>query len=150
MSWLEQLLWPRTRRVLSNIELDVAALRAAGLEQKTVLNTVLKEIRAMGAREEQAYEKLAADIQTVKDGWGSLVAERDALKAALESADADAAAQVQAALDADSDVDAAKVEAADAALADLLPPPPAEELPAEEPPAEEPPADNSGDDQPAA
>ncbi len=136
MSWLEQLLWPRTRRVLSNIELDVAALRVAGLEQKTITNTVLKELRAMGAREDAAYEKLAADIQTVKDGWGSLVAERDALKAALESADADAAARVQAALDADSEVDAAKVEAADAALADLLPPAP----PADEPPVDEPPA----------
>jgi hypothetical protein len=135
MSWLEQLLWPRTRRVLSNIELDVAALRVAGLEQKTISNTVLKELRAMGAREDAAYEKLAADIQTVKDGWGSLVAERDALKAALESADADAAAQVQAALDADSEVDAAKVEAADAALADLVAPPVVEEPPVDEPPA---------------
>jgi hypothetical protein len=135
VSWLEQLLWPRTRRVLSNIELDVAALRVAGLEQKTISNTVLKELRAMGAREDAAYEKLAADIQTVKDGWGSLVAERDALKAALENADADAAAQVQAALDADSDVDAAKVEAADAALADLVAPPVVEEPPVDEPPA---------------
>lgn len=135
MSWLEQLLWPRTRRVLSNIELDVAALRVAGLEQKTVTNTVLKEIRAMGAREDQAYAKLSADIQTVKDGWASLVAERDQWKAAAEAAGADVAAQVQAALDADSEVDAAKVEAADAALADLVAPPVVEEPPVDEPPA---------------
>lgn len=81
----------------------------------------LKSMEAlMGAREDAAYEKLNATILTVKDGWASLVAERDALKAALEDADADAAAQVAAALDADSDVDASKVEAADSALAELV------------------------------
>lgn len=75
----------------------------------------------MAAREDAAYEKLNATILTVKDGWASLVAERDALKAALEASDANAAAQVQAALDADSEVDAGKVEAADAALAEIAP-----------------------------
>jgi hypothetical protein len=134
VSWLDYFTWPNA--AISDIERDMAIVKPAVLEQKTILNTVLKEIRAMGAREDQAYEKLAADIQTVKDGWASLVAERDQWKAAAEAAGADVAAQVQAALDADSDVDAGKVEAADAALADLLPPAP----PADQPPVDEPPA----------
>jgi hypothetical protein len=45
---------------------------------------------------------------------------------------------VQAALDADSEFDAAKVEAADAALAELVPP--------AEPPVEPAPAENSVDE----
>jgi hypothetical protein len=134
VSWLDYFTWPNA--AISDIERDMAIVKPAVLEQKTILNTVLKEIRAMGAREDQAYEKLAADIQTVKDGWASLVAERDQWKAAAEAAGAEVAAQVQAALDADSDVDAGKVEAADAALADLLPPAP----PADQPPVDEPPA----------
>ena len=87
---------------------------------ETKIDTLIRKVDRMAAREDAAYEKLNASIQTVKDGWASLVAERDALKAALESADADAAVRVQEALDADSEVDAGKVEAADAALAELV------------------------------
>lgn len=84
------------------------------------LDNLIRKVDRMAAREDAAYEKLSASIQTVKDGWASLVAERDQYKAALEAADANQAAAVQAALDADSDVDAGKVEAADAALAELV------------------------------
>lgn len=110
-----------------NLQYDIARIVAITLGNTARLNRIEKELTAMAAREDQAFSDLNATIQTVKEGWASLIAERDALKAALEAADADAAAQVQAALDADSDVDAAKVEAADAALAELVatPEPPA-------------------------
>src|SRR5688500_16364189 len=115
--------WLWLRQILYDLAADLTSIRRAVSGHSGDLTTIKKEIRAMAAREDAAYEKLAADIATVKDGWASLVAERDALKTALENADANAAAQVQAALDADSDVDAAKVEAADAALAELVAPP---------------------------
>jgi hypothetical protein len=99
-------------------------------------NLLHKMEAAMAAREDAAYDKLNATIATVKDGWGSLVAERDRYKAALEAADANQAAAVAAALEADSDVDAGKVEAADAALAELVPAPSSEpDVPVEESPA---------------
>lgn len=113
---------PFTTEDVLNLQHDVARIVAITLGNSIRLNNLHKEIAAMAAREDQAYADLNATILTVKEGWASLVAERDALKAALEAADADAAAQVQAALDADSDVDAAKVEAADAALAELVTP----------------------------
>lgn len=113
---------PFTTEDVLNLQHDVARIVAITLGNSIRLNNLHKEITAMAAREDSAYADLNATILTVKEGWASLVAERDALKAALEAADANAAAQVQAALDADSDVDAAKVEAADAALAGLVTP----------------------------
>ena len=81
----------------------------------------------MAAREDAAYEQLNTSIQTVKDGWAALVAERDQYKTALEQADATRAQAVADALEADSDVDAGKIEAANAALNELVAPaPPAE------------------------
>lgn len=118
MSWFTDYFWPAN--TLSDIERDIAALRRRVENNHEIM---IKELRIMAAREDQAYADLTATILTVKDGWASLVAERDALKEALENADANAAAQVAAALEADSDVDAAKVEAADAALAELVVPP---------------------------
>lgn len=118
MSWFTDYFWPAN--TLSDIERDIAALRRRVENNHEIM---IKELRIMAAREDQAYADLTATILTVKDGWASLVAERDALKEALENADADAAAQVAAALEADSEVDAAKVEAADAALAELVVPP---------------------------
>lgn len=97
---------------ISRTDLDLASLEAK-------VETLIRKVDIMAQREDQAYADLTATILTVKDGWASLVAERDALKAALENADADAAVRVQEALDSDSDVDAGKVEAANAALAEL-------------------------------
>ena len=133
MSWTDWFTWPRA--ALSNIEADTASVRMSVRSLTGKVDQLQKDVQIMAAREDQAYENLNATIQTVKDGWASLVAERDALKAALENADANAAAQVQAALDADSDVDASKVEAADAALAELVAPAPEPAPPAEEPQA---------------
>lgn len=122
MSWTDRFCWPRA--ALSDLQRDVAAGYVLLEEVRKSNVDIKKELIAMGARETAAYEALNATILTVKDGWASLVAERDALKAALEAASADVAAQVQAALDADSEVDAGKVEAADAALAEISPPAP--------------------------
>lgn len=119
MSWFDRFCWPRA--ALSDLQRDVAAGYVLLEEIRNSNVDIKRELQAMAAREDAAYEKLNATILTVKDGWASLVAERDALKAALEASDANAAAQVQAALDADSEVDAGKVEAADAALAEIAP-----------------------------
>lgn len=118
MSWFSDYFCPD----VSDLHRDIAALRLIADAQTVTLHKIRKELLIMAAREDAAYEALTATILTVKDGWASLVAERDALKEALENADANAAAQVAAALEADSDVDAAKVEAADAALAELVVP----------------------------
>lgn len=118
MSWFTDFFWPANK--LSDLERDIAALRR---RNEVHHENLIKELRIMAAREDAAFEALNTTILTVKDGWASLVAERDALKEALENADADAAAQVAAALEADSDVDAGKVEAAEAALAELVAPP---------------------------
>lgn len=120
MNWFEWQWWGKA--AVSDIQADAAATRLAVNNLTLKIIQLQKDVKLMAAREDAAYEQLNATIQTVKDGWASLIAERDALKAALENADANAAAQVQAALDADSEVDASKVEAADAALAELVPP----------------------------
>jgi hypothetical protein len=125
--------WLWLRHTLFDLAGDAAATRIVLLDITAQLKTIKREVRAMAAREDAAYEKLNATILTVKDGWASLVAERDALKEALENADAEAATRVQAALDADSDVDAGKVEAADAALAELASQPAPEPEPTPEP-----------------
>lgn len=122
--------------VLIDLQRDLARLLSATLGNTARLNHLRKEIATMAAREDQAYANLNASIQTVKDGWSSLVAERDALKAALEEENATRAQAVQDALDADSEVDAAKVEAADAALNELVAQPaPGHDDGGEEPPA---------------
>lgn len=100
-------------------------VRLAGLKRK---------LDDMAEREDAAYARQAELIQSVKDGWGSLVTENAALKEALENADADAARRVQEALDADSNVDAGKVEAANSALDELLNPPAPQPEPAPEEP----------------
>jgi hypothetical protein len=69
----------------------------------------------MTAREDAAWAQQATDIQSVKDGWAALQAQVADLQAQLAAA---GVAQ-QAALDADSLEDAAKVEAGNAALESL-------------------------------
>jgi len=85
----------------------------------------------MGAREDAAYAKLGDTINTIKDGWAAKDAEIRVLREQLANADADAQARVEAALEADSDVDAGKVEAADSALAELVAVAPDPEVPSE-------------------
>lgn len=119
MSWFTDFFWPAD--AISNIQRDITALQMTA-------NIIKKELRTMADRENAAYDALNATILTVKDGWAVLVASNAAkdariaeLEAALEAADPTAA--VAAALEEDSVADAAKVEAADAALAELVAPP---------------------------
>lgn len=105
-----------------------------------VIQVHLNEMEArMGAREDAAHDNLNATIETVKAGWAALQAENANLKSQLDAA----AVNYQAQLDADSEADAAKIEEADAKLAELTAQP-AEEPAAEEPaPVEEPPAEET-------
>lgn len=73
----------------------------------------------MGAREDAAFEKLNSTIVTIKDGWAAKDAKIAVLEAQVAAAGPEQEAAVAAALEADSEFDAAKVEAADAALAEL-------------------------------
>lgn len=125
MTWFGDNVWPGP--AVMAIRYDIT--RLAQQQHK-----ILEELKAMAAREEAAYVKLSADIATVKEGWAALVASNAAkdtriaeLEAALAAADPTAA--VAAALELDSDADAAKVEAADATLAALVAPPAAPEPP---------------------
>jgi hypothetical protein len=106
-----------------------------GLISGAEMKKLLSEMEArMGAREDAAYDKINATIGTVKEGWAALQAENANLKSQLENA----GVEFQAKLDADSEADAAKVEAADASLSELVAV--AEQPPTEEPPVEENPA----------
>jgi hypothetical protein len=132
--------------VLSDIQADAAATRLAVNNAISKINQLSKDVQTMGAREDQAYAALNANIAAVKEGWAVLVAgnaAKDAriaeLEAALANADANAAANLATALDADSEADAAKVEAADAAIAELVAAPAPEPQPE---PTPQPPADD--------
>jgi hypothetical protein len=117
----EHLMWPF--KALAELIDHTQRIRRA------VVNEIPARLREMESRmanrEQAAYENLSATIQSVRDGWTALVAERDQYKAALEAADADEAAAVAAALEADSEYDAEKIETADAQLAELVAQPPA-------------------------
>lgn len=96
-----------------------------------MINTKMtREFKRMGAREDAAYARQGELIQAVKDGSAAKDAEIAALRAELENADATALERVNEALEADSDFDAEKVEAGNAALEELVAAPsPADEGP---------------------
>lgn len=122
------------KRALKSIRSDAAAERAEARvrhqEVMTKLSQITERLDIMAAREEAAWEKHAADVAAVKAGWDTLVASNAAkdqriadLEAALEAAGGDVQAQIDAALEVDSEGDAVKVESANAALESLLAPP---------------------------
>lgn len=143
MSWLEQLLWPRRRRVLSNIELDVAATRLAVLEIVTRLNKMEKHMAA----DRDLLAQIAADLTTLATPVAALVASEAALRARVVELEGEAAADEAGDLEAAGAVKTAFDNLASKLTAEPESPD-VEPLP--EAPVEEPPADNSGDDQPAA
>jgi hypothetical protein len=112
--------WNQWRPLLRR---DAVALYGALREQ---LNTITEELHDMTVREDAADARTAELIELVRQHEAALKAENDALKAALASADADKAA----ALDAESEADAGRQEAFNAALDELAGSAPAE------PPAE--------------
>lgn len=122
------------KRTLKNIRTDAAVERAeARMRHSEImikLNQLSGRLDIMAAREDAAWEKQAADVAAVKAGWDTLVASNAAkdqqitdLQAALEAAGGDVQAQIDAALEVDSEGDAVKVEAANAALEALTAPP---------------------------
>ncbi len=144
MSWLDYFTWPKA--AISDLQRDMATI-------KPVLLRIPKQLTAMEARmselEDQTRVELAAAITGALGAYDAKVAElaavsaeRDNLRAALETADADKAAAVEAAVSADDAGDAAfNAEQVDA-LRRLQPvvEPPADNPPADEPPVDEPPA----------
>lgn len=74
----------------------------------------------MAEREDAAYARQEELIGLVKEGYTAKDVEIVALREALAGADAAAVARVDAALAADSDFDAAKVERANSALEELV------------------------------
>jgi hypothetical protein len=114
--------------VIRSIAVDTSATRADVETLTQKIRQLKKEIRIMGAKQDVAYAQLVDDLNKVVTGWASLIAERDALKAALEQADASKAAAVTAALDEDDTHDADAIIAADAIVSGLVDnPPPAPE-----------------------
>lgn len=134
---LRPLFW---RDLLLVVEIVVDAVQRAVTPR---FDAILKEIQIMGQQTDAGLAHLKDDLSKVRDGWASLVAERDQYKAALENADADKAAAVASALEADDAHDAASIQEADALVHDLVnkaEQPPADSgdgsAPVENPPAE--------------
>lgn len=127
MNAFEWLWWGKA--AVSDIQADTAATRISVDSLFRKIDQLSKDVKTMGDREDAAYAALSGKIDTVKEGWAVLVASNAAkdtriaeLEAALATADADAAAELAAALEADSEGDAVKVEAAGAALDELVAP----------------------------
>jgi len=98
-------------RRLHNIEAALARLEETS-------SKTYREVQDMSVK----TDKLEADIATVAAGYQAVVVERDALKTALAASDADKAQAVADAVAAE-DADAqAKIDAADAVVAGILPP----------------------------
>jgi hypothetical protein len=113
--------------ILSDLQRDVMAIRIALMDQSTSIIEIKRELTTMTEREDAAWARQAELIQSVKDGYSALVTERDAWKKAAEDAGA--------ALESDSLADAEKVEAANAALEELVAQPAPTPEPTPEPPA---------------
>jgi hypothetical protein len=126
--------WPTNH---GDWKLVLNAITASERALSRKLDNVLKEIKKMSV----SVDKLEADIQTVAAGYQAVVAERDALKAALAAADATSAQAVADAVAAEDSDSQAKIDAADAIVAGILPPAPVEPAPADG--GEVPPVDGS-------
>ncbi len=90
MSWSDWFTWPR--RTISDIDARTFWLRV----ELPQLLTAMEE--RMSAREDETRAELSAAIDGALSAYDAVVAERDQYKAALETADADKAAAVAAAV----------------------------------------------------
>jgi hypothetical protein len=136
--------------VLSDIQADGAATRLSVNTAIRKIDQLSKDVQIMADREQQAWADFATKIEVIKQGWAAKDAEIANLRAQLANAGADTANQVQAALDADSAVDATKVEAANVVLDELVVPPAQPEPQPEPEPVDEASAPAEGDEQPPA
>ena len=118
MSWLDRFCWPRA--AISDLQRDVAAGYVLLEEIRKSNVDIKKELIAMGVREDAAAARMAELVQLVKDGSAAKDAKIAALEAELANSDADAQARVDAALEADSEFDAGRIEAANTALEELV------------------------------
>ena len=103
------------------------------------LTILMRKVDKLATREEVADARFGELLGLVKEAHVAYQHEIDALKAELANADANAQARVDEALAADSEHDAEKKEAGNAALEELLSRGEEEEPPTEEEP--EPPVD---------
>jgi hypothetical protein len=90
MSWSDWFTWPR--KTISDIDARTFWLRV----ELPQLLTAMEE--RMSAREDETRAELSAAIDGALSAYDAVVAERDQYKAALETADADKAAAVAAAV----------------------------------------------------
>lgn len=128
MSWWSDLWCPRDDgdrdAALSDIQADAAATRLAVNTALRKIDQLSKEVQIMGAREDAAFARQEELIGLVKEGSAAKDAKIAALEAELANADAAAQARVDAALEADSEFDAGKIEAGNSALEELVAPAP--------------------------
>ena len=94
--------------------------KSAVSDMNRKLDQLQKDVKIMGAREDAAYARQEELIGLVKEGSAAKDAKIAALEAELANADADALARVEAALEADSEFDADKLERGNAALEELV------------------------------
>lgn len=118
MNAFEWLWWGKD--AVSDIQADAAATRQSVNTVIRKIDQLQRDVKIMGAREDAAFARQEELIGLVKEGSAAKDAKIAALEAELANADADAQARVDAALEADSEFDADKVEAGNAALAELV------------------------------
>lgn len=122
MNAFEWLWWGKD--AVSDIQADAAATRLSVNNVVRKLDQLSKDVKIMGAREDAAFARQEELIGLVKEGSAAKDAKIAALEAELANADAAAQARVDAALEADSEFDAGKIEAGNSALEELVAPAP--------------------------
>lgn len=116
------------------------------------LKNIERMLNQMGAREDAADARFAELVDLVRQGSAAKDAEITALRSELANADADATRRVDEALAADSEFDADKKEAGNAALESLvaMPAPSEPSEPGDEEPAGPTPVDPEDPTEPGA
>lgn len=120
MPKLSRINWPWL--ILSDIATDTSATRAAVAVIEKTVDDMKERLIKMAVN----VDKITADIQTLAAGYQAARAENTQLRTALESADADKAQAVAAAIAAEDSDAQSKIDAADA-IADAVLNPPAPE-----------------------
>jgi len=126
MGWFDHMWCPCAATSELEALVTKVLLKVSKLEERVI---------KLGAREDAADARFVELIELVKAGSAAKDAEIARLRDELANADADALARVDAALAADSEGDADKKEAGNAALEELAAPP-------AEPEPENPPVDD--------
>ncbi len=115
--------WPATQADVRLIWQQLLALEAAAVKTNTRLDTILKEIKKMGAQSQAALAELSKDLRRLADGYVAQQAKIVTLEAALAEADAVKAQAVADAIEADDAIDTAAIADADAIVEAVSPEP---------------------------